>query len=884
MLILKEYQQRTLENLRDFFLEYVQSSNVHTAFEEITRRQYGISIPYRSVRDYDGFPKELGGLPYICLRIPTGGGKTIIACHSVSVATKYLLQADNSIVLWLVPSNTILDQTLNALKDRNHPYRQALETTTGSVKVLSITEALNVQRTALDSETVIIVSTIQAFRVDDTEGRKVYDSSGALLNHFLDVPKNAFEGLDTYKDGTVKHSLANVLRMRRPIVIVDEAHNARTTISFKTLARFNPSCIIELTATPDREINPSNVIYSVSAAELNAEDMIKLPIRVETRPEWKDLLTDAINRLYELDKKANSERQKTGEYIRPIMLIQAQPRSQRQDTVTVEVVEKCLVDDFKIPAGQIRRATGETHGLDDIDILSPDCNVRFVITVQALREGWDCPFAYILCSVGELHSPIAVEQLIGRIMRLPNAVRKTNDDLNMAYAFAASQSFISTLNALKEALVQNGFEKQEAKDLISYIPYTMYSLPFETSDSYMGLTVAPIPELPKIEKLPAVIAEKVAFDTTVGTITFKGVMEDYEREELKKCFTTVEGRDTIERVYRRSRGLPAEEMNVPAERCENFLIPGLAIKQGDLFEMFEETHFLETPWSLADYDATLSEEEYPSTRPEAQFGEINVTADGQIESRFLPDLQRQLVLLSLDQGWSVAQLVYWLDRKILHKDITETETGVFITRIIRYLIDERRLSCDHLVLDKFRLSKAIAAKINKHRENAYKSTFQSLLMPDSMTPLTVTPEVCFSFDPTRYPYSSLYDGAYKFSKHYYRQVGDLRSQGEEFECAQFLDSLPEVRFWVRNLERKPSFAFWLQTSTDKFYPDFVCELNDGRYLVVEYKGEDRWSNDDSKEKRNLGGLWEERSSGQCLFVMPKGKDYNAIMSKIGNWT
>lgn len=92
--------------------------------------------------------------------------------------------------------------------------------------------------------------------------------------------------------------------------------------------------------------------------------------------------------------------------------------------------------------------------------------------------------------------------------------------------------------------------------------------------------------------------------------------------------------------------------------------------------------------------------------------------------------------------------------------------------------------------------------------------------------------------------------------------------------------LPEVKFCVRNLERKPLHSFWLQTSTDGFYPDFVCLLNDGRYLVVEYKGLQLWSADDACEKREIGELWEARSSGQCLFIMPNGPDFNAIRAKL----
>jgi type III restriction enzyme len=160
---------------------------------------------------------------------------------------------------------------------------------------------------------------------------------------------------------------------------------------------------------------------------------------------------------------------------------------------------------------------------------------------------------------------------------------------------------------------------------------------------------------------------------------------------------------------------------------------------------------------------------------------------------------------------------------------------------------------------------------NEKRGDPFRS-----LIPFCQTPLEVHPEICFTYPRDAYPYNTLYRGAYPFKKHYYTQVGDLEDRGEEYNCAVFLDNLPEVKYWVRNLERRPNHSFWLQTSTDRFYPDFVCMLNDGRYLVVEYKGEDRWSNDDSKEKRIIGEVWVKRSNGNCFFVMPKGKDQDFI--------
>ncbi len=252
MFTLKAYQQRALDTLRAYFRECAHSGDADVAYYKITREVFGEGLKYHPVAD-------LLGLPYVCVRMPTGGGKTVVACHAVGLAAKELLHADRCLALWLVPSNAIRDQTLKALKDRRHPYRLALDAAFGSVAVMDAVDALYLQRPTLDTETVVIVSTLQAFRVDDTEGRKVYEPSGSLMGHFNGLAGEVVQTLRRYDDGTVIPSLENVLRARRPVVIVDEAHNARTDLSFVTLARFNPSCIVEFTATPDIERNPATL-------------------------------------------------------------------------------------------------------------------------------------------------------------------------------------------------------------------------------------------------------------------------------------------------------------------------------------------------------------------------------------------------------------------------------------------------------------------------------------------------------------------------------------------------------------------------------------------------------------------------------------------------
>jgi len=286
------------------------------------------------------------------------------------------------------------------------------------------------------------------------------------------------------------------------------------------------------------------------------------------------------------------------------------------------------------------------------------------------------------------------------------------------------------------------------------------------------------------------------------------------------------------------------------------------------------------PWELSKCDPALAEDEYSEKRFDGNVVEIDVTDNGRLAQRFVSDLQEQMQLIAQDKTQTVANLVYWLDRTIPHPDIPPSETGPFLTSLVHRLIDERGFALERLFRDKYTLRQKVTAKIEQHRRQAHVQAYQALLLPECETPLVVTPEVCFSFPQHDYPYNTRYQGSYQFQKHYYKEVGNLKDTGEEYDCAKFIDTLPEVKFWVRNIEKRERHSFWLQTTSDRFYPDFVCLLNDGRFLAIEYKGEDRWSNDDSKEKRALGELWAQRSGGQCLFVMPKGKDFAAIVAKV----
>jgi type III restriction enzyme len=799
-----------------------------------------------------------------------------MASHALGIAARTYLQADRALCLWLVPTNTIREQTLAALRNREHPYREAVDAAFGGqVRVMDLAEALYLQRASLEGETCIVVSTLAALRVEDTEGRKVYDANGALQPHFSGLSDDVAARMEKNEDGLIIPSLANVLRMWRPVVVMDEAHNARTPLSFETLARVSPSCILEFTATPETQHRPeqglwaSNVLTHVSAAELKHEEMIKLPIRLQTGSDWKRVVSDALDMQRTLETIAKAEEARTGEYLRPIVLLQAQPHRQDRPTVSVEVLRASLLEDFKVPEAHIAVATGQTREIRDVDLFDRACEIRFIITVEALKEGWDCSFAYVLCSVAEVISPRRVEQILGRVLRMPGAHRKQSTELNCAYAFAVSPRFIEAASALKDALVENGFQHFETATMIENGEQGSL-LRFGTLPGVVGET----PRAPDFSRLEPDLRAKVSFDDESRAITVTGSLDEVQIRAIQGCFQGESDRRAVEGIC---RGAGTTLASRPVEQTATLDVPLLAIRVGDQLELFDETCFLDHEWDLAECDPSLPEAELALAAPDGERGEVDVDDAGHVQ--FVRDLHEQLNLLGMEPGWTVASLAVWLDRHIWHRDVPQARSSLFIHRVLTTLMESRRLTVGQLARVKYRLKNAVERAIDRYRQAAASQAFQQCLFGPQASNLEVDPRFVLAMSADYYSPRWAYEGPLQLRKHLFSVVGELNGEGEEFECAAFLDSLPEVKHWVRNIERGHN-SFWLQTSSDKFYPDFVARLADGRVLVVEYKGEDRWSNDDSKEKRAVGELWAERSKGKCVFVMPKGPDWAGITSSI----
>ncbi len=887
----KDYQGRVLDSVRRYFELCNASGNANTAFYQVTGELWGRNQPFNPL---PGFAPDM---PYFCLRVPTGGGKTFLAASSVSLVNTHLLRNEYSLVLWLVPGDTIRDQTLKALRNPAHPYHHALKQA-GAVTVMDLDEAKSLTRATLDTSTVVIVANAQAFAREETKDLKVYASSGMLMQHFDNLAPALRDNLLKDADGTIPYSLANVLRMRRPFLIVDEAHNARTDIRFATFERFNPSGVMELTATPDTERQPSNVLHSVGAAELKAEQMIKLPVMLEAEPDWQQCLGDAIARRDELQKLADDEYRKGMPYLRPLVLIQAEPHRESFETHDVEHVQQELIDNQNIPSDEVVIATGTQRGLEAIEkqyklgISDPACPVKFVITQKALAEGWDCPFAYVLVGLSSQQSGTAVEQLLGRVLRQPDAKARATAALNRSYAFVRSGDFARVANELRDGLVSAGFERKDANQFVTAQKAEQSGMDFGGSAKIVFTpVVVPLAEQPKLKSLSKSVQDKVQWDKAGKTLVIASPLSPSEAEEVAQTVADETSRMTILQAAEASRTTAIEPFQTPAEQGERLRVPQLAVYQQGELQLFDDAEVLEYPWALSDYQAAPTPDDLSALGLASRVaggGTIDVSVEGQVKVGFLPDLQRDLGLSYTPEHWDETRLAAWLCRNLLEPSLTHASKQAFVAAWLRRLLESEAFNLARANQMKFTLRKLLDENIRRLRREAVNRAYQQILFGEGReTRVAVGGDFIFEFDPQGYAPSRDYDprkseyGNWDFRKHFHGRIGDFDSK-EEFECAVQLDMLAQtgrIKFWVRNLVNRGGGSFFLQKASGRFYPDFLCVLNDGNILVVEYKGDYGW--EAAQDDRDIGDLWAEMSDTKCRFVMVRNRQWQQIEEALG---
>lgn len=864
---LKDYQEKALKRLGDF-LRAAQEQGVAGAFAAHAHPDpKSMLVPdYRPLRDKDGVElASLREIPYVAIRIPTGGGKTLMGAHFIRCAADNWLDRDRPLVMWLVPSRMIKQQTLDALKNRRHPYRQELDDAFGGqVSVFDSDDIEQLTPQELTSRACVVVATMAAARVQDIDIRDFYAHKEALEPHFINLPKDEVLAQLEQTDGGrgPRFSFANLLRLYRPLVITDEAHNATSELSGTVYERLAPSAIVELTATPD--MATSNVLVRVSASQLFAEEMIKLPVLLEEHLDgWDVALRHALLRRQELEEIAKKE----ADYIRPILLIQAEHKG---GEATVETIYEHLISDDgeRIDKAWVKIATGDQRELDGIDLFAGDCPVRVIITMEALKEGWDCSFAYVLCSVSGTRSATAIEQLLGRVLRMPYARTRSQPALNKAYAHVVSPYFGAKAVEFTDHLESMGFSRLEAAENLPTQPALIPGVDEHpalktetirfTAVKKPDLANVPAGDLANIRIEPA--AEDGKFEVVV-----QGAIQSESVEAIAKVFTG-KTRESVRKSLEQHNAR-ANVRETPAQKGVTFEVPQLSIKFGDRVVPVENDLLVEEGfWNPSDTAGTLDTLTF-DTR--TQTWEIDL-GEKAVKMKMVQEPQAEY-LSGLSGDWQEADLLVWLEGKVVQNDVRQETMVEWIAHALAPL-KRKGYSLGQLVRGRFIIARRLLALLEEARAQRGNQAHQRLF---SLDEVVVDPAVVFSFSSLAYPMRSPCPAPQEWPKHYYAVPGDLpyrRKDGslaEEYRCALAIERNPDVEVWVRNLAHPTQFRF--PTATGSTYPDFVAKLKDGRICVIEYKGDDRYDHPNNAAKRAVGELWA-RKYPNGLYLMPRETD------------
>ena len=869
--MLKQYQKEAITALDDF-CNLAQSKLLSEAFKEVTGHQY-LEIDECTA-------------PYVCMRVPTGGGKTLIAAKSLRILTNEYLNKDYHLVFWLAPSDKIVTQTLEALKDKRHFYRQILDKEFDNINVLSLKDAYR-QKFDPREELVIIVGTIQSFRTTSKDGRKFFDENS-----------NYYEML---KHRDITPSMENVMKMVKPIIILDEAHKSSTGLSLERLLDLDPVFILELTATPvtntnkTKKIYASNILYTVNASALKRESMIKLPIVLKTLDDTRLILQEGIVKRNYLEELAGLEEMHTGRYIRPINLIRAE-ENRGDDAFTYDKIKQILLE-MGIKEEEIAIQTGSLKEIDGIDLLSRECSIRYIITVDALKEGWDCPFAYILSVVSNMESKVAIEQLIGRVLRMPYIEEKEKVELGYSYVFVASKNFESVADTIGETLVKNGFEAYEAKvsiersansnEEVSAIGGLWGEGLFEERQVEVKADEIDLEVLTKPSVEPY-----INYNSETGKVSIVAMPTVSKREEFKKNIKKMLPAKQAEELEKMVDEM--EELNPTLlGKVEDLTIPYLLIEDDGYVMPFEESavlEFIDVTENDIIQNASLTLDEFDIDLKE-RVGIIDISSGNKIVKDRL-DVQETLFSASevneetaehkygAYKGNDVAKKLSKSIGKIIrdeHEEVVQvygsTKLDEFIYKTITRLEKEREIPLQALFAKKYHLKRAILQKLIKSVAEFKMTSFAKLL---EVSRFSVDADHIVTFSSHSYHPNEDKRSA-EFKKHKYKSVDRLDSN-EEYRVAKYIDEHDEVVTWIKNIVKDSVNSFWLQTATGKFYPDFIIKLKNGKTVVAEYKGE-HLKNDDTKRKEEIGDFWASQSE-EYEFLMLYADDYKEKLSEI----
>ena len=852
---LKQYQNRVIADLSDYLKQVNEQPTLSEAFKMFWEsRQIEVGTPQML-----GYQNVIDGVPHVCFKVPTGGGKTFLACASVKPIFEALPPTRKKAVVWLVPSDSILTQTLAALKNPSHPYRQKLNVDFGGrVEVYSKEELLagqNFSPATVTEQLSVMVLSYDSFRSRTKDGRKAYQANGNLASF-----ATAFGAPEQPISNADETALFQVINQLNPVVIVDESHHATSTLSQEMLTNFNPAFILDLTATPKRQ---ANVISYVDALSLKNESMVKLPVIAYNRASQKDVVTDAIDLRRSLEVAATQQYESGGAYIRPIVLFQAQPKTS-EDATSFERLRDKLVK-AGIPAEQIAIKTAGVNELKGVDLLSEECPIRFIITVNALKEGWDCPFAYILASLANKTSQVDVEQILGRVLRQPHARKQPNPLLNMSYVLTSSNDFGATLKQIVAGLNSAGFSKRDfrAADQVA----------FNFTGTSQSTEPAPTPADPEqsvdVEECLEFDEEQVAVDLDareesasspepsadaavaemIEQATRQGVDYEQEAEEAAQMGDGFVPSD-LEDAVKTSFVNPDFADDIETTRLPQFVIrtPESALfSTGGEFDVLRH-EALAAGFVLLnkDIEIDLSATDEQMYRIDVQKG-VDVPKAFRMSSTDQRFMREHFSKLSVEsQKRNAAEAVYTRLKPI--NSINDSDLRSYIGRVVDAFGSEQLLTYqEHPQAVAEKVKQKILGLLEVHKFKKFYEDIETRRV--DIQELYAFPKAIQPIHASSLIGGSLYEA-------------EDQMNNDELELAGRFSGMNNVRWWHRIIERR---GFCLNGPFNH-YPDFVLMTANGTVVVVETKGE-QLKNDDSRRKLKLGCTWAHMSGNRFRYYM-----------------
>lgn len=855
---LKSYQQEVINDLSGFIEQLEKTEQLNVAFSRFWESK-GISLQTLEDNYLKPYDNSIKGVPRVTVKVPTAGGKTFIACNAMKPIFDSFPPDKPKVAVWFVPSDTILKQTFKNLNDSNHPYRQKIDSHFGSAVRVYEKESLLVGQSfnpvEVKEQLSILVLSVQSFAANNKDGRRVYRENENLteFSKTYQFPDKMIEGAD-------ETALIQVLAQLNPVVIIDESHNFEADLRIDMLNNINPSFIFDLTATPR---NKSNIISFVDAIKLKKNNMVKLPVIVYNHQDTNEVITSAIQLQKTLESKAKTEEENGGKYIRPIVLFQAQPKTD-DDNVTFEKIKAQLIE-IGIPENHIKIKTSGKDEIKNIDLMSRDCEVRFIITVNALKEGWDCPFAYILASLANKSSSVDVEQILGRVLRLPYVTKHNQELLNFSYVFTSSSNFLNTLDKIKVGLNKEGFSSKDFRVKDSQIEAEQ---PSAVQGSFETLFT-------QTQQTETVTDNNTNYSEPEINVESVKVLTESEKTQQKLTDiidlaqnTNKEFENTIKELEKEDNLIPTELMDkvktypikeVFKDEVKNIKLPAFykKVSQNSFFETGGTFVPLTKNLLLDGFDLSKEDTKIDFTKTSSEMASIDLVEGRKDE--YVPEYRKVSdqvkeafvqYISTLSPEGKISQLAGRLAQQVKRNDeIPEPKIIEYIKKAIADLNSEKIAEISH---DEYFYSTLIKNKIHSLTDKYAEKQFITLLDKGA-----VVCQDSFEFHKKISPKNTVQG----ITKNLYVEEGEMNDF--EKKVINEVANLDSVVFWHRNLERGKGFQL---NGFINHYPDFIVKMKNGKIILIETKG-DHLDGSDSSQKIRLGEKWASKAGDNYRYFM-----------------